>query len=433
MPHSLTTEKALPVPSGLGSVAIVGMGYVGLPTALGLHAAGVRVVGIDRDAGRLRAIEARTVDLIESDHRQLARSLEQDGFELTTEAARMGEADVVIVCVPTPVDRHLLPDLGVLQGACDEVVRYARAGQTLVLTSTSFVGTTTRMLVEPLMDRGFTVGTDLFVASSPERIDPGNVTHTQRDTPRVVGGVTGECAERAARVIGLLSRVTHQVGSPEVAEMTKLYENTFRAVNIALANEFADICAGFSLDPMEVIEAAATKPYGFMPFHPGPGVGGHCIPCDPHYLLWQLRATRTAAPLVSQAMTAIAERPLAMVDRMLGVLSDAGKGFAGSSVLVVGVSYKPGVLDVRSSSALEIMDGLTRRGAKVEYYDPLVTRLTLPGGVSMDSIVEPAEHDWDLVLIHTVQPGHDYSWIADCPLVLDATYRFVPAGAGSSA
>jgi nucleotide sugar dehydrogenase len=432
MPHSRTIEKALPVPSELGSVAIVGMGYVGLPTALGLHAAGVHVVGIDRDADRLRAIEARSVDLIDADHRQLARSLGQDGFELTADAARMADADVVIVCVPTPVDRHLLPDLRALQGACDEVVRHARAGQTLILTSTSFVGTTTRMLVEPLMDRGFTLGSDIYVASSPERIDPGNTTHTQRDTPRVVGGVTPECAAMAARVIDLLS-VTHQVGSPEVAEMTKLYENTFRAVNIALANEFADICAGFAMDPMEVIAAAATKPYGFMAFHPGPGVGGHCIPCDPHYLLWQLRETRTAAPLVSEAMTAIAERPRGVVDRMLGVLSDAGKGFAGSSVLVVGVSYKPGVLDVRSSSALEIIDELTRRGAKVEYYDPLVTRLNLPGGVSMDSTMEPAEQAWDLVLIHTVQPGHDYSWIADAPLVLDATYRFAPATAGHPA
>lgn len=430
MPESLTIEKASPSPGEHTSVAVVGMGYVGLPTALGLHAGGVHVVGIDRDAGRLRAIETQTVDLIESDHRQLDSSLGRDGFELTTDAGRMGDADVVIVCVPTPVDRHLLPDLGPLQGACDEVVRYARPGQTLILTSTSFVGTTTRMLVEPLIDRGFTVGTDIFVASSPERIDPGNVTHTQRDTPRVIGGVTPECAAKATRVIELLASVTHQVGSPEVAEMTKLYENTFRAVNIALANEFADICAGFSLDPIEVIDAARTKPYGFMAFHPGPGVGGHCIPCDPHYLLWQLRETRTTAPLVNQAMNAIAERPKGVVDRMQSVLSDAGKGFGGSNILIVGVSYKPGVLDVRSSSALEIIDQLAVRGAKVEYYDPLVTRMTLPSGAGMDSTVEPAAQDWDLVLIHTVQPGHDYSWIADCPLVLDATYRFDPTTVG---
>ncbi|CAM3349933.1 nucleotide sugar dehydrogenase [Kibdelosporangium persicum] len=413
----------------ISSVAVIGMGYVGLPTALGLHAGGVRVLGIDRDPDRLAAIRRRAVDLIDADHLRLAKSLGQDGFELTADLSRLAEADAVMVCVPTPVDRYLLPDLGPLQGACDTLVKYARPGQTLILTSTSFVGTTARMLVNPLIDRGFTIGTDIFVASSPERIDPGNVTHTQRETPRVLGGVTAQCTAMAAQVIEVLASQTHRVRSPEVAEMTKLYENTFRAVNIALANEFADICAGLELDPIEVIDAAATKPYGFMAFHPGPGVGGHCIPCDPHYLLWQLRETRTAAPLVNQAMTAIAERPKTVVDRVQGALSLAGKGMAGIRVLVVGVSYKPGVLDVRSSSALEIIAGLAERGAKVDYFDPLIARVTLPDGTTMDSVVRPQGTNWDLVLVHTVQPGHDYGWTADCPMLVDATYRFESADA----
>lgn len=405
------------------------MGYVGLPTALGLHAAGTRVLGIDRDPRRLAAIAAQDADLIAEDRRRLEHSLTRPGFELTDDVARLAEADAVMVCVPTPIDHHLMPDLGPLRGACETLVRHATRSQTLILTSTSFVGTTARMLVDPLEERGFTVGEDVFVASSPERIDPGNTTHTQRETPRVLGGVTAACTARARRVIELLTPAVHAVSSPEAAEMTKLYENSFRAVNIALANEFADIGAKLGLDPIEVLEAAATKPYGFMPFSPGPGVGGHCIPCDPHYLLWQLREHRATAPLVNQAMTAIAERPGRVVDRVLDALSRNGKGMAGTRILVAGVTYKPGVRDVRSSSALDILNLLVDRGAKVGYHDPLVARVTLPNGTEVDSAVEPHGGDWDLVLIHTVQPGHDYGWVGDCPMVVDATYRFEPASA----
>ncbi|MEU5162025.1 nucleotide sugar dehydrogenase [Streptomyces sp. NPDC020875] len=424
MLNTSTTERPLALPTALTSVAVVGMGYVGLPTALGLLEGGVRVIGIDHSPERLRAIETRDVDLIEADHRRLEKALYLDGFELTGDPARLAEADAVMVCVPTPVDRYLLPDLGPLRSACEALVRHARPGQTLILTSTSFVGTTRRMLVEPLAARGLTVGEDVLVASSPERIDPGNSTHTQRETPRVLGGVTERCTASAARVIELLTPAVHRVASPEVAEMTKLYENTFRAVNIALANEFADICAGLALDPIEVVDAARTKPYGFMAFDPGPGVGGHCIPCDPHYLLWQLRETRTAAPLVNQAMTSIAERPRGVVDRAHEVLSDAGRGLGGARVLVVGVAYKPGVLDVRSSSALDIIEDLNRRGARVAYHDPLIPTLALPGGGMLESVARPGDGEWDLVLVHTVHPGHDYGWIGDGTLVLDATYRF---------
>jgi nucleotide sugar dehydrogenase len=214
------------------------------------------------------------------------------------------------------------------------------------------------------------------------------------------------------------------VASPEAAEMTKLYENSFRAVNIALANEFADICVSLSLDPMEITHAAATKPYGFMAFHPGPGVGGHCIPCDPHYLLWQLRATRHTAPLVSHAMSAIAARPRQVIDRVLETLSRTGKGLAGTRVVVVGVTYKPGVRDVRSSSALDILDYLVERQAKVDYYDPLIARVTLANGMSLENAALPNGGDWDLALIHTMHPGYDYSWVSACPIVVDATYRF---------
>ncbi|WP_084960240.1 nucleotide sugar dehydrogenase [Thermoactinospora rubra] len=417
MPENSATRR-------LSSVAVIGMGYVGLPTALGLHAAGLKVIGVDRDPDRLQAIRNQVVDLVESDRTQLAAALRHRDFVLTADSGDISAADAVMVCVPTPVDGHLVPDLRPLRAACEALVRHARPGQTLILTSTSFVGTTARLVVEPLTERGLTVGTDVFVASSPERIDPGNVTHTQRDTPRVVGGVTPRCTEMAARVIEVISPIAHRVSSPEAAEMSKLYENTFRAVNIALTNEMADICAGLGLNPMEVIDAASTKPFGFMAFHPGPGVGGHCIPCDPHYLLWQLRERRGAAPLVDRAMTAIAERPAKVVGQVQEALSQAGRGLAGTRIVVVGVSYKPGVLDVRSSPALEIIELLAERGAKVAYHDPLVSQVVLPGGSVMTSVPHPAGPDWDLALVHTVHPGHDYGWVADCPLVVDPTYRF---------
>jgi UDP-N-acetyl-D-glucosamine dehydrogenase len=410
----------------LTSVAVIGMGYVGLPTALGLHAGGVEVIGIDLSQNRLDAILACDGDLIESDHRRLEKAVHQEDFQLSADSARMAEADAVLVCVPTGLDEYLMPDLGPLESACAAVIANARPGQTLILTSTSYVGTSDRMLVKPLTAKGFTVGRDIFVASSPERIDPGNVTHTQAETPRVLGGVTPACTAMAHRVVNVLTPNVHCVSSPETAEMTKLYENTFRAVNIALANEFAEISDGFSIDPIEVIEAAASKPYGFMAFNPGPGVGGHCIPCDPHYLLWQLRATQSSAPLVTQAMRAIAERPKQVVDRVLNTLSRNGKGMAGTRILVVGVTYKPGVQDVRSSSALDIIDLLAARGATVGYHDPLVPNVRVTGG-SLDNVVDPDGGEWDVALIHTVQPGHGYDWLAQCGLVIDATYRFDPA------
>jgi len=409
------------------SVAVVGLGYVGLPTALSLHQAGLRTIGIDLSAERLATIESGQADLTGDDQSRLDLALRDERFELTADPGRLAGADAVIVCVPTPLDRYLVPDLTPLRGACASLVAHAHRGQTLILTSTSFVGTTRQLLTEPLRERGLAAGEDVFVAFSPERIDPGNADHAQAATPRVVGGVTDACVVRARRILGLLAESVHVVGSAEAAELTKLYENSFRAVNIALANEFAEICQTLRLDPIEVTRAAATKPYGYLAFYPGPGVGGHCIPCDPHYLLWQLREFRNGAPLTTQAMALIATRPRRVVERAVAVLSDSGRGAASARVVVVGVAYKPGVRDLRESSALEIIEGLLDRGAKVDYYDPLVDRLTLPGGRVLDSVGDPRGGDWDLALVHTVHPGHSYDWVAECPLVLDATYRFEAA------
>lgn len=406
-------------------VAVVGLGYVGLPTALALLAAGNEVIGLDTSDSRLEAIRRRDVDLLPSDHDRLDRYLPDDRFTLTADPAQLARARTVVICVPTPVDRHLVPDLTAMAAACVTAVEHAVPGQLLMLTSTTYVGTTRDLLVRPLTERGLTVGRDVFVAFSPERIDPGNSRHTQDSTPRVVGGAGEHSTALAAALLRRSAPSVHVLASPEEAEMTKLWENTFRAVNIALANEFADDCHALGLEPGPIIGAAASKPYGFMPFYPGPGVGGHCIPCDPHYLLWQLRAQRVTSPLISTAMMAIASRPTQVVGRVRELLADCGLSLSGAKVLVVGVAYKPGVADLRESPALEIMDRLTTAGAKVHFTDPLVPVLRL-GEAELASVTVPEYETWDLILIHTLHPQVDLSWLAEVPeacTVLDATYR----------
>ena len=404
-------------------IAIVGLGYVGLPTSLALHAAGQRVLGVDVSERRLTVIAEERADLLDSDRDRLAVALADPGFEMTSDTDRLSTAAAVLVAVPTPVDRYLVPDLRMLESACETVVAAAVPGQVLLLTSTTYVGTTRDMLVAPLAARGLAAGRDVFVAFSPERIDPGNARHAQEDVPRVVGGSTPACAERAAAVLGGYARNVHIVPSPDAAEMTKLLENTFRAVNIALANEFAEICQVMGMEVMDVINAAATKPYGFMPFFPGPGVGGHCIPCDPRYLLWQLRRERLSTPVIEQAMSAIAGRPHRVVFRIREALSDAGRGLAGARVLVVGVAYKPDVQDLRESPALEVLAELITDGVTAAYYDPLFTSVTLAEGTTLIGVDDPAGFHPDLVLVHTAHHCVDLSWLTDQPLVLDATYR----------
>jgi UDP-N-acetyl-D-glucosamine dehydrogenase len=408
----------------LGSVAVVGLGYVGLPTALALLNGASLISGYDISADRIRAIEAGDVDLSDLDRARLATARGDESFQLTTEAAVLTGADAVIICVPTPVDEHHVPDLRALRSACQTVVAHAHPKQTIILTSTSFVGTTRQLLVEPLAERGLTVGTDVYVAFSPERIDPGNPDHLQRETPRVVGGVTNSCSLHGARVIGQLTDSVYLVSSPEAAELTKLYENIFRAVTLALANEVSDVCGTLGLDPIEVTLAAATKPYGFLAPFPGPGVGGHCIPCDPHYLLWQLRGANRPTPLIETAMHSIHARPARVVDRAAEVLEGNGHSLVGAKVIVVGVSYKAGVSDVRESPAIPIIDGLAQRGAEVAYHDPLVPVVQTPQGRTLSNVEAPAGSGWELAIIQVVHPDADYSWVEDCPRVLDATYLF---------
>ena len=405
------------------TVVVVGLGYVGLPTSLALAHAGFGVVGLDVSESRLDHIRAGSVDLLPEDHKRLETALANPHVVLTSNARSLSAADVVLICVPTPVDEDQRPDLTPLRAACASVVSSARAGQIIVLTSTSHVGATRELLVEPLNRRGLVAGRNINVAFSPERIDPGNSEHAQHTVPRVLGGATEACTQAALPVISEITTSVVVVSSPEAAELAKLYENTFRAVNIALANELADVAQAHELDAVEVLDAASTKPYGYMRFHPGPGVGGHCIPCDPHYLLEPLDSLGARAPIVRESMRALHERPDRVVRRAVSLLSADGIEVSEARVLVVGLAYKPGVADLRGSPACEVLRGLHALGAHVQYHDPQVRSFDVDASVSTMSVRAPDPSVYDLVIVAVIHPGEDLTWLDECERVLDCTYR----------
>ncbi|HEX8715087.1 MAG TPA: nucleotide sugar dehydrogenase [Solirubrobacteraceae bacterium] len=437
-PASVAAPAPVAAPAAIASkpateravVAVVGLGYVGLPTAIALRDAGFSIVGLDTSASRLRAIEAGEVELLDAERDSLGEHVAGGGFVLTDRAEALNAADLVLICVPTPVGERRRPDPTILRAACASVVRHARPEQTIVLTSTTYVGCTRELLVRPLAERGLIAGEDVFVAFAPERIDPGVETHSQMRTPRVLGGVSETCHRRAAAVLQHTCQRLHRVSSPEAAEMVKLYENTFRAVNIALAFELAEACHGYGLDPIEVTDAAASKPYGFLAHYPSAGVGGHCIGVDPHYLTHPLRERGRPATVAEQALRKLAGRPRHVVWRAHEMLVQEGSSLAGARVLVVGASYKPGVADAREAPAREIVARLLDEGADVDYHDPLMPSMRV-GERTLHS-VEPdprldasgfGPEDYDLAIVVTVHPERDYGWLARCPAVLDCTYR----------
>ncbi|HEY4278883.1 MAG TPA: nucleotide sugar dehydrogenase [Conexibacter sp.] len=425
----LTVDDAQSVAAALrqpapATIAVVGLGYVGLPTALALHAAGAPVIGIDVSEQRLRAIRAADVDLPISDIERLDTALGDDGsMRLSSIPAAVAAADAVIICVPTPVDEARRPDPRALNAACANAVAHARAGQTLVLTSTISVGSTRELLVEPLERRGLRVGEDVFVAFAPERILPGDPTVAQSTVPRVVGGATPRCAEITQELLAPTAGRLHVVSSLEAAEFTKLYENTFRAVNLAFANEMATVSGHLGLDPVEIIDAAATKPYGFLAHYPGPGVGGHCIPVDPYYLLEPLREAGVRAAIAEEAMEQIEARPSVVARRALDLLRQLSVEWDEATALVVGMAYKPGVADARESPGLAIADELARAGVDVAFHDPRVKQVRMSDGSMLRSVPRPSSAAFDIVVVTALHGGAEREWLAQCDHVLDATYR----------
>lgn len=404
-------------------IGIIGLGYVGLPTAIDLaRSENNTVVGFDISAKRLDMIHENRVDLSPDRRRLIDGLLSSGDLELSSDPAVLHEVETVIVCVPTPVDEHRTPDLRALRSARDAVVASVRPGQTIIVTSTTYVGCTKEMFVEPLQRLGFTVGEDVYVAYSPERIDPGVTGHDPRLTPRVLGGFTNECATHAATVLGETSLTLHHVSSLEAAETTKLLENTFRAVNISFVNEFSDMAIEYGLDISEIIGAAASKPYGFMKFTPGPGVGGHCIPCDPEYLLWGMKKKRLQAPIVEATMNSISARPLRIVRMIRDALNDSGTPIAKAHVHVAGVAFKPNVSDVRESPALVIMGELASQGCTVTYSDAHVETVTVDGLTFEKSPSEVAA-EADVILVHTLHEGETHEdWRKFSRPVVDALF-----------
>lgn len=408
------------------AVAIVGLGAAGLPLALAfLDAPGRTVIGLDADAGRREAIRRGHVDLTPRDRDRLRRHLSGGarGFQLTGDPARLADAGAVLICVPAPVDARRGPDLTALRAACAAAVAHAVPGQTLVLTSTVYAGTTRDLLARPLAARGLTPGRDVHVASAPERTGCGTPRRTPATAHRLVGGLTAECGRRAASLLAHTAASVHRVGSPEAAELARILASSARAVRSALASEFADACGSLGLDPAEVTEAAALGAFGLAPFPPGPGAAedSHRLTRDPQYLLWQLRARRVAAPLADAAVTALTARPQAVARRVLDALAERGRPRRGARVLLVGAARQPGVADVRESPALAILTRLAAEGVRVAYTDPLIPSLTLPGPPrrQLDSEHDPAAGAWDLVLVRTRHPGQDLTWLDAQPAVLE--------------
>ncbi len=415
---------------GRALVAVLGLGYAGLPSAMELRRAGFRIVGIDTSAARLNDIRSGRAELLSTDQEDLRSHLSDESFVLTNEIEAVHEADLVLICVPTAVDPRGRPNSEALERACAAVVRHARAGQTLVLTSTTHVGSTRELLVEPLAERGLCVGEDVFVAFSPERVDPGVSDHEQLRTPRVVGAVTETCFAHASELLRPICKELHRVSSPAAAEMVKLYESTFRAMNIALAFEMADACRTEALDPIEVTDAAATKPFGFMAHYPSAGVGGHSVGTDPHHLLHSLRERGRPAMLAEEALRTIAARPRRVAMRAHELLLRSGRQLRDVRVLVVGATYKPGVADCAHAPAVEIISRLLADGVQVDFHDPLVGVLRVDGeelhGIDPDPRRDASgfgPEDYELAIIVGIQPGHDYGWLRRCPQVLDCTYR----------
>jgi UDP-N-acetyl-D-glucosamine dehydrogenase len=351
---------------------IVGLGYVGLPLAVELADAGYRVLGFDVQDKVVDGLNAGRSHVKDVTDAQLQAVVKAGRFSATSDMLRLAEPDAVSICVPTPLSKFKDPDVSYIVAATESVKRTLRRGQAIILESTTYPGTTREILLPALESTGLTVGEDFFLAFSPERVDPGNIKYGTRNTPKVVGGITDDCRRVSVALYQPAIDALVPVSTTEAAELVKLLENTFRSVNIGLVNEMAIVCDKLGVDVWEVIEAASTKPFGFMKFLPGPGLGGHCIPIDPHYLAWKMRGLNYKTRFIDLAGELNTEMPLFWVRKLAEALNGQGKAVRGAGVLVLGVAYKRDIDDIRESPALDIIRLLADQGARVTYFDPHV-------------------------------------------------------------
>jgi UDP-N-acetyl-D-glucosamine dehydrogenase len=399
-------------------IGILGLGYVGLPLAVVFGEAGFHVTGIDPDSRKVDSLNKGVSYIPDVKTESIDKLVKAGLLTSTTDFSVLRDLDAVSICVPTPLRQTGDPDMSFIISATEELAKYMHKGMVVVLESTTYPGTTREVLLPKLgVEHGLTVGEDWFLAFSPERVDPGREDWTTINTPKVMGGITEACSEVATAWYEGAIKSVHSVSSAEAAEMAKLLENTFRMINIGLVNELAIMCERLGVDVWEVIDAAATKPFGFMKFTPGPGLGGHCIPIDPLYLSWKMKSFHYNARFIELASEINTNMPRYVVNRVMEGLNDRAKALNGSKVLVLGAAYKPDIDDVRESPALDVIALLRRKGALVEYHDPYIPHIHHEAeGWRMDSITDlmKSVKEADVVVIVTNHKVYDYKEIVEC-------------------
>ncbi len=397
------------------TVGVVGVGYVGLPLVVEFADAGFQVIALDLDERKVNALNDGRSYIADIPSEQIKRLVDAGRIRASTDYTDLKAADAISICVPTPLRKTRDPDMSFIIESIESIAQISHEGMLVVLESTTYPGTTAEIILPRLARNGFSVGENVFVAFSPERIDPGNKKYSVRNTPKVVGGITPHCSEVTMALYRTAIDHVVPVSSPTTAEMVKLLENTFRAVNIGLVNEMVLMCDKLGIDAWEVIEAAATKPFGFMPFYPGPGLGGHCIPVDPHYLSWKLKTLNYNARFIELASEVNTAMPIYVVDKVTNALNEVARSVRGSRILVLGVAYKPDVDDVRESPALDVIDLLRTKGAEVIYNDPYVPSVRLEGGAIMECSPynEALLTDADCTVIVTHHSDYDWQHVLD--------------------
>lgn len=413
----LATAAYHRIVSRTAKTCVIGLGYVGLPLAVEFARAGFGVLGIDIDERRRTALAGGQSYIADVPDTTVAALVHAGRLRPSPEIGPTDEPDTINICVPTPLGKTRDPDLSLVVSAARTVKDHLRPGMLIVLESTTYPGTTQEIIQPILEETGLKAGFDFFLAFSPERVDPGNRIWTTTNIPKVVGGLSTDCTELACALYGTTIDRVVRVSSPRAAEMVKMLENTFRAINIGVVNETALMCEGMGIDVWEVIEAAATKPFGFMPFHPGPGIGGHCLPVDPAYLSWKVRQTGIEARFIELAREVNEGMPHHVVEKIGDALNESGKAIKSASILLMGIAYKRDVSDIRESPALEVMSLLLRKGARVSYHDEHIPSLSgdsWTGGLQMNSVPYTKELvvEFDCVVVLTDHAGIDYEDLA---------------------
>jgi UDP-N-acetyl-D-glucosamine dehydrogenase len=409
-------------------IGVVGLGYVGLPLIVEFCLKGLKGIGFEVDKKKANDINAGFSHIVDVPSENVKKCVDAGTLTATKDFSRLGECDVIIICVPTPLRKTKDPDMSFIMAAGGEIQKYMRRGQLIILESTTYPGTTDEVLQPMFESRGFKIDEDFLLAFSPERVDPGNPQFQTHNIPKVVGGVSRDSTEIAAMLYGVIVNDVHAVSSARVAEACKLWENTFRAINIGMANEMARLCNALGIDTWEVVRAAATKPFGFMPFYPGPGIGGHCIPLDPHYLSWKARQHGFDSQFISLAEQINSGMPEYVVKLTSTALNKNKKALNGSKILILGVAYKKDIDDMRESPALSIIDLLRSRGAEVVYHDPFVPEVTFDHAYTIgdaepltnNELTDDLLKECDCTIICTEHSNIDYMKVCElAPLIVD--------------